>query len=82
MDESPCLDDWEVPAWSIGVIDKLGEGEFGEVFKGELCSETANRKMVAYAKKNTYLAVKLLKGRWLSTTNSSKVGKCMIIIMS
>lgn len=55
-------DEWEVSAQCIIINEKLGEGEFGEVFRGEACGNISNRKLATYSQQKSFLAVKLLKG--------------------
>ena len=60
---SPQRDDWEIPANEVIIEDSLGEGAFGEVFKGVIKCPITNPKVKSTAKNAfcTPVAIKLLK---------------------
>ena len=57
-------DDWEIPASQIIIDESLGEGAFGEVYKGVITEPISNPRVCALLKQNysSFVAVKLLKG--------------------
>ena len=57
------LDNWEIPANEVIIEDCLGEGAFGEVYKGIVKCPIINPKVKLSAKNHicTPVAVKLLK---------------------
>ena len=61
---SPKTDDWEVLPAHVIVEDCLGEGAFGEVFKGVITGPISNSRVRHMVKRNaicTQVAIKLLK---------------------
>ena len=57
------MDEWELPAKCVIVNQHLGEGCFGEVFKGVIRDFTSPHLM-SYLRQNKqkYVAIKVLKG--------------------
>ena len=57
------LDDWEVPASSIIIDKKLGEGAFGEVYRGVVRGDSDSARLITHLqdKDKPFVAVKLLK---------------------
>ena len=57
------MDDWEIPAKEVIMDDLLGEGAFGEVYKGVVKCPIVNRKVRSSEKSSicTPVAIKLLK---------------------
>ena len=62
---SPRPDDWEIPANEVIMEDLLGEGAFGEVYKGIVKCPIVNTKVRMSVKKSicTPVAIKLLKSK-------------------
>ena len=60
---TPRLDNWEIPASEIIMEKLLGEGAFGEVYKGIVKCPIVNPKARLSVKKSicTHVAIKLLK---------------------
>ena len=58
------LDEWEVFASCVIIGDKLGEGAFGEVYRGIVSGDSNSPRLNAYLryKEKPFVAVKLLKG--------------------
>ena len=58
------LDEWEVLASCVIIDDKLGEGAFGEVYRGIVSGDSDSPRLNAYLqhKEKPFVAVKLLKG--------------------
>ena len=61
---SPQKDEWEIPANEVIIEDCLGEGAFGEVYKGIVKCPIINPKVRPSVKNAicTPVAIKLLKG--------------------
>ena len=59
VDHDLCPDKWEIPPCFVTIDGKLGEGEFGEVFKGMIHCELQNRTA---CQQKPQVAIKLLKG--------------------
>ena len=61
--DGPVLDDWEIPACDVIINYQVGEGCFGEVYKGMIKGPISNPKIPASLKNVIYLtvAIKLLK---------------------
>ena len=59
----PQLDEWEIPASEVIIVTQLGEGAFGEVYKGVVKCPITNPKVRLSVKNSlcTTVAVKLLK---------------------
>ena len=57
-------DDWEIPASQVIIDESLGEGAFGEVYKGVITEPISNPRVWTLLKQNysSFVAVKLLKG--------------------
>ena len=58
-------DEWELPAKSVIITKRLGEGCFGEVFKGEIKGFT-NTHIISYQSrqdKERSVAIKVLKSK-------------------
>jgi len=57
-------DEWEISPSDITVDDKLGEGAFGEVYRGSLKGPLINNKVKPEFRNSLFLpvAIKLLKG--------------------
>ena len=64
---SPHQDEWEIPANEVIMEKQLGEGAFGEVYKGVIKCPIVNPKVKLSAKNPicTPVAIKLLKREWL-----------------
>ena len=62
-DHNLRLDEWEVPASCIIMEKKLGEGAFGEVYRGIVRGDFNSPRFSAHFqhKKRPFVAVKLLK---------------------
>lgn len=69
---SPQLDDWEILPTEVIMEDPLGEGAFGEVYKGVLKCPIINPKVRSSMKNSicTPVAVKLLKCETIILYNS------------
>lgn len=71
MDTQETLidDDWEITPSSVTIDDLLGEGAFGEVYKGYLKGPLTHSKLKPEYRNAVIIpvAIKLLKGRaqWL-----------------
>ncbi len=61
--KAPLLDEWEVPATEVIVDHQLGEGAFGEVYKGVIKGPLRNPKISPLLKQSIGIpvAIKLLK---------------------
>ena len=60
-------DEWEMPSECIRMNKKIGEGCFGEVFRGEITGECLTPQLRTYMRRNNdqhYVAVKQLKCKW------------------
>lgn len=55
------LDKWEIPLCYVEMNDKLGAGEFGQVFKGMLLTELYHGQVVAIKRLKSKLAVMKIK---------------------
>ena len=64
---SPSMDEWEIPANEVIMEKLLGEGAFGEVYKGIIKCPIVNPKVRSSAKTSicTPVAIKLLKCKQL-----------------
>ena len=61
--DGPVFDDWEIPACDVIINDQVGEGCFGEVYKG-MIKGTINNSKVPASLKNIIcptVAIKILK---------------------
>ena len=61
-------DEWEMPSECIRADKKIGEGCFGEVFRGEITGECLTPQLKTYMRRNNnkhYVAIKQLKCKWL-----------------
>ena len=60
---SPLVDEWEIPASEVIMEKLLGEGAFGEVYKGLVKCPITNPKVRSSSKSSicTPVAIKLLK---------------------
>ncbi len=69
------LDDWEVSPADIAVDETLGEGAFGEVYKGFLKGPITCSKVKPCYRNAVHLpvAIKLLKGRKIDASFLSTV---------
>lgn len=65
--KAPLLDEWEVPATEVIVESQLGEGAFGEVYKGVIKGPLTNPKISPMLKQSIGIpvAIKLLKSMWV-----------------
>ena len=63
-------DDWEIPAAHVVIDESLGEGAFGEVYKGVITESLNNPKVRALMNQSysSYVAVKLLKCKYPEST--------------
>ena len=63
----PSMDEWEIPANEVIMEKLLGEGAFGEVYKGIVKCPIVNPKVRSSAKTSicTPVAIKLLKCKQL-----------------
>ena len=59
-------DEWEIPANEVIMEKPLGEGAFGEVFKGIVKCPIVNPKVPSSVKSSicTHVAIKLLKSKY------------------
>ena len=71
----PQLDDWEIPANEVIMEKLLGEGAFGEVYKGIVKCPIVNPKIPSSAKNAicTPVAIKLLKRACISHTSENVI---------
>ena len=62
---SPQRDEWEIPANEVIMEDSLGEGAFGQVYKGVVKCPIINPKVRSSVKNAfcTPVAIKLLKSK-------------------
>ena len=65
---SPSMDEWEIPASEVIMEKLLGEGAFGEVYKGIVKCPIVNSKVRSSSKTSlcTTVAIKLLKCKQIS----------------
>ncbi len=65
--KAPLLDEWELATTEVIVERKLGEGVFGEVFKGVIKGPLRNPKISPLLKQSIGIpvAIKLLKSKSL-----------------
>ena len=66
-------DQWEIPASQVVIEEQLGEGCFGEVYKGTVQGTLTNPKLQPAFRNKLFLtvAIKLLKGQlsmWIHQT--------------
>ena len=68
------LDDWELNPEDIVIDEKLGEGAFGEVYKGIVAETHNNPHLEGFLVRNGsgYVALKFLKGNEFYYTAQSK----------
>ena len=64
-DNDLSMDMFEVPAQCIILDQRLGEGCFGEVYRGIVRGDYSNPYLTAYLrqKSHRFVAVKILKGK-------------------
>ena len=64
-DKELSMDMFEIPAQCIILDQKLGEGCFGEVYRGIVRGDYSNPYLTAYLrqKSHCFVAVKILKGK-------------------
>ena len=75
-DNELSMDLFEVPAQCIILDQRLGEGCFGEVYRGIVRGDYLNQYLTAYLrqKSHQFVAVKILKGKTkLSITVRMKI---------
>ena len=63
------LDDWELSPEDIFIDEKLGEGAFGEVYRGIVAETHNNPHIEGFLARNSsgYVALKFLKGNEFTT---------------
>ena len=68
MGKGPILDEWEISTDDVIVEQQLGEGAFGEVYKGVIRGPLENPKISAILRQaiGVPVAIKLLKSKSLS----------------
>lgn len=74
-------DDWEISPEGIIMDEKLGEGAFGEVYKGIVAETYNNPRIEGFLKKNSngYVAVKFLKGESQFISSYIEVQRCTLV---
>lgn len=75
-----AVDTWEAPAQCIIIDQRLGEGSFGEVYRGIVRGDYSNPHLAAYhrQKLHPYVAVKLLKGKLNSCFSDTFYGEVVV----
>ena len=65
LQDLPSLDAWEIPPDQVIIEEQLGEGCFGEVYKGTVQGPITNPMLQSAFKNKLYqtVAIKLLKGQ-------------------
>ena len=70
------MEEWDIPRSEIEVGDKLGQGNYGAVFKGQLTVITMSPKIYAHKQEMDFegrshltVAVKMLRRKWPGLDN-------------
>ena len=75
------LDDWELNPGGIVLDEKLGEGAFGEVYKGILVETNNESQMEAFLRRG-FVAIKYLKGKFVDQVLYAACIGCTLTFIS